>query len=320
MNGIENNEILLSICIPTYNRAEYLEQTIVSIIKQKIFQETNIVEIIVSDNCSEDNTGEVLKKYLEIYGDKIRYCKNTENIKDKNFEKVLSYGKGVFLKLNNDTLMHNDDTLSKMIKVINQNVNKKDILFFSNGSLNEVSSLNCSDLNEFVKFASFYSTWIACFGIWKVDFEKIDNFSRNAHLQLVQTDVLFRLIESKRAIYIDNSLIFNSLTPSNKGGYNIYKVFVTNYLGLYKEYRISKKISWTTLFIEKYKLMRYFLTPWTLTLWKQKSQFSFESKGLLIILLKEYWFHPFFYLSIPHLSLKLLIISVSNFKKRFVDK
>src|ERR1035437_6929312 len=105
------SELLLSICIPTYNRAEYLEETILSIVNQKRFQETSEVEIVISDNCSEDNTKQVCEKFIAICGDKIHYYRNSENIIDANFERVLSYGKGVFLKLNNDTLVHQENTL-----------------------------------------------------------------------------------------------------------------------------------------------------------------------------------------------------------------
>lgn len=302
------NDIILSICIPTYNRAQYLEATILSIVKQKRFKETNDVEIVISDNCSDDNTKEISEKYVDIYADKIHYFRNNENIKDRNYEKVLGYGKGLFLKLNNDTLMHQDYTLDKIVDVINRKVEKKDILFFSNNSLKNITSCQCQDLDTFVKTVSFYSTWIACFGIWREDFESLDSFSRYANLQLVQSDVLFRLIGSGRSVFVDNSILFYSIPPSTKGGYNIYQVFVTNYLGLYEEYRVKKQISWFTLFTEKSKLLRYFLIPWTLTLWKDKTQFFFNRKGALSIVFKKYMFHPLFYIGMFYLVLRMMQI------------
>ncbi len=113
--------IILSICIPTFNRAEYLENTLQSIVSQKKFIETDEVEIVIYDNCSEDNTEEIALKFCAIYGDKVRYYRNSENIIDANFEKVLSYGNSVFLKLNNDTLMHLSNSLDKIIDVVNRN-------------------------------------------------------------------------------------------------------------------------------------------------------------------------------------------------------
>ena len=51
---------LLSICIPTYNRSGYLEQCLESIVHQERFDE---IEVIISDNCSTDDTEAVCKKY-----------------------------------------------------------------------------------------------------------------------------------------------------------------------------------------------------------------------------------------------------------------
>jgi len=53
-----------------------------------------------------------------------------KNIADANFEKVLSYGKGLFLKLNNDTLKHQDGSLDNLLQTITENKETRNILFF----------------------------------------------------------------------------------------------------------------------------------------------------------------------------------------------
>ena len=59
----QNKQPLLSICIPTYNRASYLEGAIQNIITDNAFGDE--VEIIISDNASTDNTEEIAKKYTQ---------------------------------------------------------------------------------------------------------------------------------------------------------------------------------------------------------------------------------------------------------------
>ncbi len=319
--------IILSVCIPTYNRAEYLENTLQSIVLQKKFIETDEVEIIISDNCSEDNTEEISQKFCSIYGDKVRYFRNSENIRDANFEKVLSYGNGVFLKLNNDNLLHRSNSLEKIIDVVNSNIDNKHILFFSNNELinKSIKSHLCPNLDDFVQTVSFYSTWIGSFGIWKSDFISINNFSRKSQLQLVQTDVLLRLISSDRSAYVNNSKIFDSIIPTKKGGYNIYKVFVTNYLDMLNEYRVNNKISKTTLFHEKSKLMRYYIIPWTLNIRRHNNRYTFDRKGALRIVFKKYCFHPIFYVGFFYLFIKIITDPIMrlyhifrrSFNKRF---
>ncbi|MDD2524542.1 MAG: glycosyltransferase, partial [Endomicrobiaceae bacterium] len=59
------NNPLLSICIPTYNRADYLNQSIQSIVNSDGFGDK--VEIVISDNCSTDNTEITCLQWSEKY-------------------------------------------------------------------------------------------------------------------------------------------------------------------------------------------------------------------------------------------------------------
>jgi len=68
---------LLSICIPTYNRANLLRSALLSVGPQVIGLEDD-VELIVSDNCSPDDTEDVVKEASSRFP--IRYHKNSENI------------------------------------------------------------------------------------------------------------------------------------------------------------------------------------------------------------------------------------------------
>jgi glycosyltransferase involved in cell wall biosynthesis len=56
---------ILSIIIPSYNKEKQLQRLLDSIVKSASFDDT--IEIIVSDDCSTDNTQEVIKPYLEKY-------------------------------------------------------------------------------------------------------------------------------------------------------------------------------------------------------------------------------------------------------------
>ena len=70
--------MLLSICIPTYNRSEKLDNCLNSIlISIQNVKERNF-EICISDNCSSDNTEKIVKKYKNIF--EINYHKNNDNL------------------------------------------------------------------------------------------------------------------------------------------------------------------------------------------------------------------------------------------------
>ena len=57
----------LSVCVATYNRAEYIGETLESIIPQL----TDEVEIVVVDGASTDGTSTVVKGYRSLQTDSL---------------------------------------------------------------------------------------------------------------------------------------------------------------------------------------------------------------------------------------------------------
>ena len=235
LNNVDKNEVLLSICIPTYNRANALDETLNSITKQEIFATTNKIEIVISDNCSTDETSEIVDKYIATYPYKIIYSKNDEDIVDKNFEKVLSLANGCFLKLNNDTLVHNINSLNLMLDLIEKNIHDKPLLYFTNGILDKVSTISGYGLEYFIDLVSYNTTWIATFGLWKKDFDKIEYFSKSSYLKLIQVDVLFEVFKFNGNFIIYNESLFSTISVKKKGGYDLVTVFLDNYGFLLKQ-------------------------------------------------------------------------------------
>lgn len=91
--------IKLSICIPTYNRKRELKEAVEGILVQLSDAELkNSVEIIISDNCSTDNTEEFVENLKENRKDiRIVYHRNKENIgADRNFLKVVELACGEY--------------------------------------------------------------------------------------------------------------------------------------------------------------------------------------------------------------------------------
>ena len=54
-----NGEVRVSICIPSYNAANYIGETIASVLSSTYHN----VEIIVSDDASTDNTREAVQRF-----------------------------------------------------------------------------------------------------------------------------------------------------------------------------------------------------------------------------------------------------------------
>ena len=86
--------MLLSICIPTFNRSEKLDNCLNSILISKE-QHHSDFEVCIADNNSSDNTKKIVDKYKNTLN--INYHKNSENLGfARNATKVVSLAKGKF--------------------------------------------------------------------------------------------------------------------------------------------------------------------------------------------------------------------------------
>lgn len=87
----------LSICIPTYNRANYLKDCLNSIVEQ--FENKEIsdqIEVVISDNASTDNTTQVVKEFQTKFKN-IKYFRNDTNLGvDRNILNMVKKSTGEY--------------------------------------------------------------------------------------------------------------------------------------------------------------------------------------------------------------------------------
>ena len=107
---------LISICIPTYNGAETLQQTIESILRD---MDPSMVEVVIHDDCSTDRTLEIADEYARKYKN-ISVYENEQNVgMDRNFTKsaLKAHGEYVWFCGQDDVFEHR--AISKAIEIIN---------------------------------------------------------------------------------------------------------------------------------------------------------------------------------------------------------
>lgn len=290
-----DNQPLLSICIPTYNRADILNDTLISLTQDPDFSDK--VEVVISDNCSTDNTETIVNEFIKRF-DNIIYSKNLENVKDANFFKVLSLGKGKYLKLINDTIKFNNGMLKFILDKIKEDDSCQNQLFFyQNTYWNCDTQLWCENVNDFVYNASFLSTWIANFGIWKDKLTELKDVDRSVSLMLVQVDWSLQLSSSQKVLIYYRDF-FEVTSLKKKGGYNIFKVFIENYLMLLSNYIGTKQLQKKVFRNEKRRLYNFFVLPWLYKLvLKGNKQYFFDTQKMFPIILKYFWYCPYIYLS-----------------------
>lgn len=134
VNKDSNNNIKLSIAIPTYNGARYIQETLDSIVSQ-LGEISEEVEILVSDNASTDKTSEIIGEYQRKYSF-VRYFCNDENLgADRNFDLAVRRSSGEYVWLFSDDDIMVPGAIKKAISVL-KNYPKLAAIFVNWGNYN----------------------------------------------------------------------------------------------------------------------------------------------------------------------------------------
>ena len=171
---------LFSICIPNYNYAHYIKQTIDSVLNQNYSD----FEIIIADNASTDNSVNVINSYND---DRIRLYVNKYNVGfGPNLDKATLNARGHYIiLLSSDDLMK-PGALLKYSEIINQNEKNKDNLMIMSG---------CDVINSENKVIGEKSAMTGDL-IHKLKKDKI-NFNDKDHLKLNGLYILEALLNGK---------------------------------------------------------------------------------------------------------------------------
>ncbi len=117
-------QIDLTVAIPTWNRAEILDQSLKEIIEYiKPFGQR--IELIVSDNASTDSTNEVILKHVNRNAElNIVHYRQRENTGYfGNFKKVKELAKGKYIWILSDNERIADSLLGKILNIIDDSDN-----------------------------------------------------------------------------------------------------------------------------------------------------------------------------------------------------
>lgn len=292
MNKVEDP--IISICIPTYNRADALEQSLERYVSCDGFDDS--IEIVISDNASTDRTREVAEKFTTKFSN-IKYYRNKENIRDSNFEIALKRGTGRYLKLQNDTTLYDVDAFIYMKKCINMSDETMPIFFTNDYIYTRYKGepiIKCDSFDDYISALSTYVTAISCFGVWKSQLNMIQDFTKYTKLMLNQDDWSYQLLEKCGSCVLYNRHYYNGL-PKKSGGYHWFKVHLDNYYKILEPYKDKGLVSENVIKKDKKNLLFHFIPELKYIYVYPINKWKFEKKGTLRFLWKYYKNEIYFY-------------------------
>lgn len=282
---------LLSICIPTYNRAQYLEKCLKAIVVQDGFNE---IEVVVSDNCSTDNTPTIGEKYQEIYSN-IHYFQNKSNVADMNFPLVFQRATGTLRKLTNDTVIYKKGAIEYMLKAAEENLEKKpQVYFLSNGIVGEDPKV-VDSLDDYISIIKHNLTWIRSIALWEEDCEDLEIMMDHSASQMGQIPLLITNFNKRKSAAIYGKDIMGSVNVEKKDvSYGLYKVFYETFLGFIKPMVEEGEISVDTYENLRKDLLLDFFSSWVVNKEYYTDKYIFSDENLKQLLEDSYKREPYF--------------------------
>lgn len=256
---MSNNTILLSLCIPTYNRVGTLTVMLERVVHDPDFNEE--VEIVISDNCSTDDTEAQIRRMASEYPN-IKYYRNSENVQDRNFYLALSRGRGRYLKLLNDYILFKVGGLGIMKDYIRKCESEDVNLFFYSNlrkPYRRSKEVQIENVDSFVRIINNKITWITNFGVWKKNFEELRYDDELWKTQLAQMDWTLHEVSLRKSLVVNYHCYETSVVPNKKMSYAFFIPHVVNYYGIYKIYMERGLISEKTIEYDKYRVLSHFV-------------------------------------------------------------
>jgi len=232
---MNNAAILLTIAIPTYNRAAYLDNGLSHLVREPEINTTEI-ELMVSDNGSTDATESVVKRWLS-QGLKINYIRNQSNIgPDDNFLQCFRKASGKYILILGDDDILLPGALGAILSVLKSG--EYGIVHINAFSFTRDYRAECpkfrqksikiyTDSERFIKKIGVFSTFISMNITNKSLFPADLNIEDFRGTNLIQLSWIF----GSASVAQQNAFLSRfcvAASASDSSGYQFSKVFVEN--------------------------------------------------------------------------------------------
>jgi abequosyltransferase len=322
-----NTQPILTIAIPTYNRATYLHLCLEQFCSQ-ISKNNEFIELIVSNNCSTDDTENVVQQFVNRYSF-IRYNKQSENKgADANFVWCFNDATGKYVWIFGDDDVLLDNKLNKILNIL-KSVNP-DILYVKGYGYRGENYLEENPTQKpilsksmiqhfktglrFIKKVHYYVTFASGSIVNKNIIPKDYNSADFIGTNLVQTSWIFETLISGKKFTVLNENIM-AIKTNNTGGYKLFQTFCSDFNKIMNHYIAKAKMPKRFKTVINFNLLLSFFPQYILMFKKEsKNKFLEENpKKILNIVYKyNFWYYVFIW------PLFILPLKLGNFYQKIV--
>ncbi|WP_221091165.1 glycosyltransferase family 2 protein [Deinococcus aquaedulcis] len=260
---------LLSLCIPTYNRAGLLRQMLQSILNDlAAMPHARGVEIVIANNASSDDTRSVISDFQQRYPEVAwNIHHHAVSVGADNVQIVTDYARGEFVWILSDDDLLLPGAISRLMAELNPETDAVVVTcnhFIDGGAPGGLVQpvLPAAYRNGHTRPSEVIGelgTWITFLSVLcfrhslTQDIDYRPTFGTNLPQSYMFMDAL---LHSRRTVYVSEPLL--SMRHDNAGGYSYFKVFVNSFNSLL-DYGCSRGLDAATAARIRTKHLRGFL-------------------------------------------------------------
>jgi abequosyltransferase len=303
-----NDRPLLTIAIPTYNRAGFLRQLLDSVIGQ--VKNEGRVELLISDNASTDETANLVSA-LDLDSVRMTVIRNDENIgPDANFLQCYEHASGKYVWIMGDDDLLVPGAVNTVLDFISRD--EYELIYasqagFQGSAAQQIrnkahkSALTFTDAASFLRRVHVFTTLISCNIINKDRVDSIEHkpFSELVNSNLIQLGWTFTALRAhRRSLYIRDPLVLYRV--ANTGGYGVCRVFGETLAQITEEWLSIPKLNQV---IVNASLQRFL--PYCLLIANRNSKGDFHEEDAHAVLSRvfhnnfRYWFFDYPLIVLP---------------------
>jgi glycosyltransferase involved in cell wall biosynthesis len=201
----------LSIVIPTYNRADFIDSSLE--IHIPIVENFNI-QIHIFDNASADNTLEIVSKWMQTYPFLSYHHNNTNIGPDANFERALQFPNTEYIWLLGDSTCIEKKVFEK---IFSETKNKYDLILINAGSrVTGIESKIINNENILLSELGWHMTQMSTL-IYSKNLIAEAAFWRYQNTNFIQAGIIFEYLAKKNSVQICWLQDYSVIGISKKG-------------------------------------------------------------------------------------------------------
>lgn len=249
-------DIMLSVCVVSYNHEKYIEECLNHILGQKF---DFPIEILVGDDCSTDNTVQIIKRK---YGDRVTIIERRENLGlCKNMYDLFMHAKGKYVYLiNGDDYLYSNETFAKQVAFLENHeeyfsVTARDYIYKPVDGSMEKCEIRTGDytINDFLANGLAPCNYGTMRNVFSKDREHNAFLKMGSRNNEEITMWMYTMDQGKKYILPDYMSVYRYVTEDSSN-YNTRYTFLEMFEHYYEDFNVIKSIYGNKYYLRPFKL------------------------------------------------------------------